>query len=286
MRIIVSLFMMAIFSQFSFGQYQSFFPGGKTEKPLVFKELLKAYDHFEFTTDLDNQKGWKAYARWIEFNRERLNPGGEVADPAIFLSEAIKVSDEKKEMARQKTGLGWSPVGPFEKPGTYSNSPSYGMARINCVTFHPTDPDIYWVGIAQGGVWKTTDGGESYTPLTDDLPLIRISDIAVDRKNPDVLYISVCDYAYIGVALNTDARKRHTHYGLGVYKTIDGGVTWNPTGLSFDESTLDATLIRRVLISPDDSDVLLAAGVSGIYKSTDGGDSWTHTRDDMIWDIE
>lgn len=264
---------------------QSLIPEGK-RSAVTTQEMITKYDQMVENRDLSDQKGWKAYGRWIEFTRERLNPDGEPADPAIFLEEAIKIAQEKTMTSRQKTGQAWSPAGPFEMPDTYSSSPSYGMGRINCISFHPTDPNIYWIGVAQGGVWKTTDGGESYVPLTDNLPILRVSDIAVDPNNPDIIYLSVCDYAYIGVALNTDQRKRHTHYGIGVYKTINGGQTWEPTGLSFSQSEYDVSLIRRVLVSPANSNELLAAGISGIYKSSDGGDSWTKLRDDLIWDIE
>lgn len=270
---------------FQFSYSQTFIPDTKGTA-VTAVEMISKYDKSVQSGNMLDQKGWKAYGRWIEYTRERLNPDGETADPAIFLEEVSKVATEKAQASRLKTGQGWSPVGPFAMPGTYSSAPIYGMGRINCITFHPTEPDTYWIGVAQGGVWKTTDGGESYAPLTDDLPILRVSDIAVDQDNPDVLYISVCDYAYIGVALNTDQRKRHTHYGLGVYKTTDGGLNWAPTGLSFAQTELDVTLIRRVIISPDDSNVLLAAGVNGIYKSLDAGDSWAQIRTDLIWDIE
>ena len=286
MKNAILVLLLTLCSQLMQSQNQEILPDLSQDKEVLFKDLLIAYDRYENLDAVDKEKGSKAYARWIEYNRERLNPGGVMADPSIFLKESIEISRKKESLSRAKTGLAWSPVGPFDKPGTFSSSPSYGMGRINCISFHPTEPDIYWIGVAQGGVWKTINGGESYMPLTDDLPLMRVSDIAVDPGNPDVIYISVCDYAYMGVALNTDGRKRHTHYGLGVYKTVDGGQNWNPTGLGFEQSTLDATMIRRVLISPENSDYLLAAGVSGIWKSSNGGSDWELIREEMIWDVE
>ncbi len=285
MKKLFSLSLLLVFFTFLDVYPQSITHEGKRSEQTA-QEMIYEYDQQVQSGQLSDQKGWKAYGRWVEFMRERLGPDGEPADPAIFLEQANIVANEKAQASRLKTGQAWSPVGPFEMPGTYSSSPIFGMGRINCISFHPTDPQIYWIGVAQGGVWKTTDGGESYIPLTDDLPILRVSDIAVDPNDPDIIYLSVCDYAYIGVALNTDQRKRHTHYGLGVYKTTNGGNTWEPTGLSFSQSELDVTLIRRVLISPDDSNHLLAAGVNGMYKSTDGGDAWTRIREDLFWDIE
>jgi photosystem II stability/assembly factor-like uncharacterized protein len=255
-------------------------------KAYSFKDAMTAFDQWASVPANLDQKGWKAYGRFMEFNRSRLNPDGNPADPAVFLSEAVKVQSDKAMQAKLKTGMGWSPVGPDQRPPSVENNSSHGMGRINCIAFHPTDPQIYWIGVAQGGVWKTTNGGESYLPLTDDLPILRVSDIAVNPKNPDNMFIAVCDYAYIGVALNTDSRKRHTHYGLGVYRTDDGGVTWAPTGLTFKQEDLDGSLIRRVLFHPTDPGTLIAAGVSGIFKSVDDGANWSKVNSDVIWDIE
>ena len=215
-----------------------------------------------------------------------MNPDGNPADPSILENEVVKIQAAKEAQMKLKTGSGWSPVGPDQRPPSANYSSSHGMGRINCIAFHPTNPLIYWVGVAQGGVWKTSDGGETYQPLTDDLPILRVSDIAVNPKNPDNIFIAVCDYAYIGVALNIDNRKRNTHYGLGVYRTDDGGITWTPTGLTFKETDLDASLIRRVLFSPSEPGTLLAAGVSGIYRSTDDAKTWHKVCNEVIWDIE
>jgi hypothetical protein len=104
--------------------------------------------------------------------------------------------------------------------------------------------------VAQGGVWKTTNNGATWTPLTDNLPITRISDISIKPTNPNEMYISVCDFEYIGISLFLSGRKRHTHYGIGVYKTLDGGLNWTPTGLTYNLTNGDASLIRKILINP------------------------------------
>jgi photosystem II stability/assembly factor-like uncharacterized protein len=247
-------------------------------------DLEREFDQFRSVNNLDSVKAWKWMARWLDFESKRLNTDGSMADPNIFMNEAVKVSQSKKSNL-SKQAANWSPVGPdFLYP---SNSPDrqHGMGRINCIAFHPSDSNIFWVGVAQGGVWKTMDGGQNWLPLTDDLPILRISDIAVDPLNPDVIYISVGDYAYIGVALDTDDRKRQTHYGMGVYKTSDGGLNWAPTGLTFDQTQLDVSLTRRVLIDPVNTQNLVAGGVNGIYTSSDAGATWNQKNDSMIWDL-
>ena len=280
---VVSVMMVLMVPQRAHSQFVR--PMG-ADGPVSYRDLMAAYDNWISDPSNVDQKGWKAYGRWIEMNRSRLNPDGNPADPSIFLGEVIKIQTEKEAAEQLKTGAGWSPVGPITKPPSANSSYSHGMGRINCIAFHPTNPDIYWIGVAQGGVWKTTDGGSTYTPLTDNLPILRVSDIAVNPKDPDNIFIAACDYAYIGVALDTDYRKRHTHYGIGVYKTTDGGITWTPTGLRYDQSELDKTLIRRVFFHPTQDGVLLAGGVSGIFKSVDDGANWTLMHNDIIWDIE
>ena len=261
-------------------------PDLSRQSELTFKEILGTFDHWASDPLNLEQSGWKAYARYLEHQRSRTAADGSLPDPAIFLDEVTKISRQKMQAAGLKSGQAWSPVGPVERPQSMSSNPSHGMGRINCISFHPTDPNIYWVGVAQGGVWKTSDGGLSYTPLTDHLPILRVSDIAVNPVDPDNIYLALCDYAYIGVALDTDGRKRHTHYGLGVWKTNDGGINWEPTGLTYEQPELDATLIRRVLFHPSQPGKILAAGVSGIFISEDHGDTWTRMREEVIWDIE
>jgi photosystem II stability/assembly factor-like uncharacterized protein len=211
-----------------------------------------------------------------------VQPNGEFYDGAVFYKEAERVAKLKLNQNSSRAS-GWVPVGPDQRA---SSSLTKGMGRINCIAFHPTDANTFWVGVAQGGVWKTTNSGSTWTPLTDDLPILRISDIAIDPVDPDIIYICVGDYGYIDIALDLDDRKRHSHYGLGVYKSIDGGANWSATGLTYQLTELDGSLMRRVLIDPNNTSNLVAAGVSGIWTSSDAGSTWLQTQDSLIWDIE
>ncbi|MCB0396529.1 MAG: T9SS type A sorting domain-containing protein [Flavobacteriales bacterium] len=266
-----------------FARSQDFIPGAEYNKnmPNVGRHQ-QAFEEWKQGKDLSKEKGWKWYRRWLYEQEVRANPDGSFADEGLALEEASKAAAWKSALQASRKNLAkpnWMPVGPDQFPGT-------GMGRINCVTFHPTDPNTLWIGVAQGGVWKTTNNGQSWTPLTDDLPILRISDIALDPNDVNTMYISVGDYGYLGVALNTDNRKRHTHYGIGVYKTTDGGSSWQPTGLTFNVQELDGSLTRRVFVDPDSSQKVLAAGTYGVMMSRDGGATWTQKLDQLIWDIE
>ena len=254
-------------------------------EPLRIQHLEAAFDNWAAQRDLSQEKGWKWYARWLEEQAVRAGGDGSFGNQEpLFRAAVEKVAMEQNRIAQRSPG--WMPAGPDDYATIVTSYIIRGMGRINCITFHPTDPNTFWVGVAQGGIWKTTNSGESWLPLDNGLPILRISDIAVNPNNPDEMYVSVGDYAYLGVALDLDDRKRHTHYGIGVYKTTNGGQNWEPTGLTFDQTGRDGSLTRRVFVHPENGQRLVAAGLFGIRTSEDGGDTWATISDEMIWDIE
>jgi len=255
--------------------------------PLSFKEMQLKFDTWKRTVPKSQQKHWKNFKRWEMETQLHTDAKGNPVAPELFVAEIIKATQEKEDVLSNKTKLvnSWLPAGPFNQPINQTGYLEVGMGRINCIAFHPTDPATYFVGVAQGGVWKTTNNGQSWIPLTDNLPILRISDIAIDPLNPNIMYISVCDYAYIDVNLQTSGRKRNTHYGLGLYKTIDGGLTWQPSGLSFQLTNGDASLLRKTIIHPTQTNKLVVCGVSGMYTSNDAGANWTKTMDSLFWDL-
>lgn len=263
---------------------QSFYKNS-TNRALTFKELKTQFNEFKKSTDLSKQKYWKSYKRWEQEMELHTNAKGEPTGFDDYVNATIAMANYKQQMTQKNASASWSPFGPNVLPNNLTGYMENGIGRINCITFHPTNPNTFFVGVAQGGVWKTTNNGVSWTPLTDNLPITRISDITINPSNPNEMYISVCDFEYIGVSLHLNGRKRNTHYGLGVYKTIDGGLTWNPTGLTYNLTNGDASLIRKVLINPTNTNDIVACGVSGMYKSTNGGTTWVKKLDSLFWDM-
>ena len=261
------------------------FVKNNTNRALTFKEIQLQFDAFKKTHDLKTSKHWKSFKRYEADMQLHTNGHGEPDGFADYVEAAIAVAQEKEQAQSKTSSAPWYPVGPNALPSNLTGYMENGIGRVNCVAFHPTNPSTFYVGVAQGGLWKTTNGGTSYTPLTDNLPITRISDICIDPNNTNTIYVSVCDFEYIGVGLYLNGKKRNTHYGLGVYKTTDGGVTWSATGLTFQLTNGDASLIRRVLVLPSNSNEVLACGVSGMYKSTNGGTTWTKKLDSLFWDM-
>ncbi len=224
--------------------------------------------------------------RWENFNAKRVSSKGDFPNMQSYYNEVNNHLKSNGNRSAKTNSLEWVPFGPFSLP-EFPNPPyNEGIGRINCVAFHPLDSNTFFIGASQGGVWKTTNNGSSWMPISEQLPTLRISDIAINKSNPDNMYICLGDYAYIGVALDTDDRKRNTHYGMGVFKTNNGGIDWEPTGLSFENTDFDGSLIRRVFISDQNESELVAVGTSGIYKSFDAGDNWNLILDSLMWDIE
>ena len=254
--------------------------------PLSFSAMQRQFHDWSSWHRLDREKNWKYYKRWEAEMLLHTDGHGEPVAPELLAREHLRVHTARQQANARTTAASWYPLGPAAVPDNLTGYLEVGIGRINCIAFHPNDPSTYFVGVAQGGVWKTTDNGQSWTPLTDELPILRISDIAIDPNNTDVLYISVGDYAYIGFGLDLNGRKRNTHYGLGVYKSTDGGQTWAPTGLGFDQTQRDASLIRKVLVRPSDSNQLVACSASGMYTSDDAGANWTQVSDSLFWDLQ
>ncbi|TAL59049.1 MAG: hypothetical protein EPN85_10070, partial [Bacteroidetes bacterium] len=277
---------VALVTGITFSNAQEFLKKSGAGGKITFKEMQKKFDDWAKTKDLPKERNWKYYKRWESDMQKKVNGRGEPADPAIYINEAVKVAGQKQTAASSSlVTASWTPFGPYAVPNNMTGYMENGIGRINCIAFHPTLPSTYYIGVAQGGLWRTVNDGISWIPLTDHLPITRISDICIDPNDASTLYISLCDFEYIDVALNLDGRKRNTHYGLGVYKTTDGGISWSPTALSFQLTDGDASLIRKIIINPANSNQLVACGATGIYITANGGASWTKTHDSLFWDL-
>jgi photosystem II stability/assembly factor-like uncharacterized protein len=220
-----------------------------------FYEIQNAFKEYEKSSDALN-KVMKKYKRWEWYYESRVNSKGKI--PAEDYWKSYKrVLDDKK---RSKSPANWEPLGPFDIPTYVQYGYRLGNGRVNCVEFHPTDPNTYWIGTPSGGLWKTTNNGMTWTTTTDDLPSIGISDIIVNPDNVDELYIATGD------------RDASDLFSIGVLKSTDGGETWDLTGLSYELA--DITNVNELAMDPSNSQVLIAATSAGMYKSTDAGVTW------------
>ncbi len=256
------------------------------EEPTIY-DLQKAFNDWADGKDLDKLKGWKYVRRWLWSEAFRTGPEGKNVDKTTFVNSLRAVMQDRMETSSRSSGS-WLPEGPNYLPEQITETYQQGIGRINCIAFHPTDENTLFVGTPGGGIWKTTNHGDSWTPLGDNLPVLSVSHIEIDPNDPDVMYLVTGDFdwAFIGDGPSYGFGGNGVVFGIGILKTEDGGQTWDPTGLSFEIADFDYSLLRRVYVNPDNSNQLVAAGISGIWTSQDAGDNWIQVYEEAIVDLE
>jgi len=146
--------------------------------------------------------------------------------------------------------------------------PAIMGGRVDDFAVVESNPNIVYVGLASGGVWKTTNGGITWEPIFDDQPVSTIGDVAVAPSNPSIVWVGTGE----------PNNRQSSSWGNGVYKSEDGGTTWQHMGL---EQTHH---IGRIIIHPHNPDIVYVAALGrlwgpnrerGVYKTTDGGRTWT-----------
>ena len=250
-----------------------------SDKP-TFQEIQTAFNEYWKDRPIEKGKGYKPFKRWEWYWESRLLPNGEFPSPSITWDEFHKYYSQRNQNSQRsaQSTANWTSSGPSSSDGGYTD-----IGRINCMAFHPTDPNTFWVGTPAGGLWKTTNGGTNWTTSTDNLPVLGVSDIAVHPTNPNILYIATGDGDLGNLSGLTGGAAGDTK-SVGILKSTDGGATWNTTGLNWSVTT--PTLIRRLLINPSNPQILIAAASDGIWRTTDGGTSWTNTQTDYFMDLE
>ena len=157
-----------------------------------------------------------------------------------------------------------------------SIGPAFMSGRISDIAFHPNNESIWYVTVGSGNVWKTVNAGVTWSPIFDDQNSYSIGCVTIDPNNPNTVWV--------GTGENLGGR--HFGYGDGLYKSNDGGKSWVNMGLKNSEH------ISEILIHPENSDVIWVAsqgpmwssgGQRGVYKSNDGGKSWSLVLKSNKW---
>ncbi|MCP4895488.1 MAG: glycosyl hydrolase [bacterium] len=179
--------------------------------------------------------------------------------PLVDGAERTKGDDEKndsKMVAKTFSGIKVRSIGPALMSG-----------RVADIAIDENNPNIWYVAVGSGSVWKTTNSGTSWKPIFDDQPVYSVGCITIDPNNSNVLWV--------GSGENVNGR--HVGWGDGVYRSADGGKSWKNMGLKETEH------IGRIAVDPRDSNVVFVAamgplwspgGERGLYKTVDGGTTW------------
>ena len=161
---------------------------------------------------------------------------------------------------------------PILKPFVWrSIGPASMGGRIDDIAVDEKNPSTFYLGLAGGGLWKTTNNGTTFTPIFDEYRISSIGDIAIAPSNSEIIYVGTGE----------PNNRQSSTFGGGVYKSTDGGKKFEYMGLKETQS------IARVVVHPKDPNIVYVAAIGhlfgpnkerGLYKTTDGGKTWTNTK--------
>jgi len=265
------LLVFVLFSTLTFAQFNQDAPwmsnlnatSSDRSTPVKFQDIVDAFNTYWETRDPSVKgSGYKPFKRWQTYWSNFVKEDGTLPTSLELWNTYLEVKSTKTSLRSSNVMVDesdWHPVGPF----THSNTGSWssGQGRVNVVVQDPNTPSTIYAGAPAGGLWKSIDSGLSWTTTTDDLPQIGVSGIAIDGNNSDIIYIATGD---------DDAGDS---YSVGVMKSLDGGLTWNTTGLNPGNSP---DSMNDIYIHPTNSNILWVATNNGVYKTIDGGVNWSN----------
>jgi hypothetical protein len=195
------------------------------------------------------------FDRWKWYWQQHLDDNGYIVSPVRAFEEWKKASQASAGFKTTASTSNWIFQGPTTSASGYN-----GVGRVTSIEFDPVDSNTLYVGSPAGGTWKTTDGGNTWVCLYNNLLSLGVADIEVNPQNRNTIYIATGD----GDAGDS--------YSSGVIKSTDGGVTWANTGLSWAPTANVSS--RSLLLNPADTNKLLLATDNGLYKTNDAGATW------------
>lgn len=258
----LSLFLL--FSVFGFSQFNPNSPWknqNTNTKSTTFREDVAVFNEYWKTHDKNKKgSGHKPFKRWENRYENQLNPDGTIITP----QQLWAAWEEKNNAKANKSNFAlppsnWQPVGPF----THTNTGSWssGQGRTSAIAIDPLDPNTIYLGSPAGGIWKSTNSGSTWTPLSDQLPQIGISGIAIDHPVGGDLTVYIA----------TGDKDASDTYSVGILKSINGG-PWISAGLNFTGTSNQA---GDLILHPTNNQILLCATSAGLYRTINGGTTWT-----------
>ena len=227
------------------------------------QEVKAAFEAYYKTNKPRQGDGYKQFLRYLDEVTPRLDAQGQVPDLHARARAARLEVEKALPTSQQRTTIdgNWYYIG--SSYGYEADGDINGIGRVTVAAFHPSNANIIYVGTPAAGIWKTTNHGTTWTPMTSNEPFWGVCALAIDPTNGNKLY-----------AISGDDYTGHSK-SSGVFKTTDAGATWTDISpsLSYTSSTYRA---RKILVDPSATSTLYAAIYnSGLHKSTDAGSTWT-----------
>jgi photosystem II stability/assembly factor-like uncharacterized protein len=222
------------------------------------------------------RKAYDKPAEAADFNVRKRVTGIETRAASQRPTPAIPVERYEAALARIRnmpnystaTGQVSAPGEPGQTLGTWNEiGPSNIGGRTRQLVFEPGNPNVMYAAAVAGGVWKTTNGGQSWTQLTDlAIPNIAVNSLAIDPAAPRTLYAGTGEGYFNGDGVR----------GAGIFKTTDAGATWTRISAT---ATPDFRFVNDIVVSPSSSSRIYAATRTGVWRSTNGGNTWSRVLD-------
>ncbi len=248
--------------QESFKEYTKSLPGKEASAQKRKSEIQKmersGNKHYENKGFAEYEvPGLFQYKRWEWLNKNRLDANGNLPDAKLM--KQIKLEQMySKQFGKTTRNLlpKWNNLNPanFLAIG--------GAGRINSVRIHPTDPNLLYACAAGGGLWKSINGGTSWTSLGDDFASTGTGDVGLSARDQNLVFVGTGD------GRSSDA------YSIGILKSVNGGQSFDTTGLEFNVQ--DQFVIRQVIVNSKNNKIVYALSGSGFYRSIDGGVKFTY----------
>ncbi|MBS3913977.1 MAG: PKD domain-containing protein, partial [Bacteroidetes bacterium] len=244
----------------------------------------KAFDAYWNDSVPKKGSGYKVFKRWEWRAIQHMDAYGNVIWPQDQLENFVMPGTPKSGPVSTGNSMGssggsmsacpgggrWTRIGPVKPPHNQTSQPN-GVGRIAGIAFHPSDTNSFFVCAPQGGVWKTTDNGATWSMLFGNGPVVNTigsTALLLSYNDPDTMY------------LGTGDRDAGDAPGFGVLASWNGGKTWSTRNSGMGNLT-----IGRMAMHPKNSAIILAATNNGIYRSANSGSSWTQTLSGSAWDV-
>ncbi len=226
------------------------------------EEIISEANQYFADKDKGRGSGYKQFKRWEYMAKKMMNEEGYLTPFEDRLAQLEEYNAYLNATSQNRMVLNdnWEELGPTDWNATTAWSP--GVGRVTGIAIDPTNANHIIVGANTGGVWKTTDGGQTWTPLGDYFSNLYVYSVTIDPQDSSTYYFG-------------------SSSGL-IYKSTDGGATW------MQLADVSNSLINKILIHPTDSNIIFVSSQNaGMYVSTDGGVTWNHPiSDSKCYDIE
>ncbi|MDI9355750.1 MAG: T9SS type A sorting domain-containing protein [Chitinophagaceae bacterium] len=198
-------------------------------------------------------------AEFMKFHQSIRTPEGETKNGYPYGYQMKELQKAEKYLAQQRvssTNFSWVNRGPYNVPG---------RTRTMLVMPQDASGSTWIVGAVGGGIWKTTNKGVNWTNLTPNIPNLAISSLSISASNADIIYAGTGEESFGGLG---------GIRGDGILKSSNAGTTWTLLSSTANENFGS---VSRVIVDPTNTNIALASTTKGVFKTTDGGNSWIQT---------